>query len=151
MTTRVRPVKPSASPRRRRASRLLRPVVLLLLALLLACKREAPAPLPAPAPAAPAVFGRAIAAGKLRGYLARPKKGATQGKLPAVLQLVDALNDQSRAEAEARAAAPAVVLAILPSQDEARAKMYLEGMPSVAPPVTVECLRAPPGCVSPPP
>lgn len=105
--------------------------------LLLACATEPPAALPPPEARPPAVDARRVKAPGVEGLLARP----LQGGGPAVLLLVDEIDEAARTAAQDAAAGGAIALVITPERDQAAARAYLERVDGAALPVETRCLR----------
>jgi hypothetical protein len=102
------------------------------LTLMLACE---PAPVPLPDAVGAPGEARRVRVPGVDGYLARPSGEGEQ--LPSSLLLVDDLGPETQATARQLAEAGAVVLAVGPESDEARARAYLDGMSDTTTPSTV--------------
>lgn len=109
----------------------------LLLVVCLGCQRPEPAPLPPPQRAQWRPRGRVVAASDgLRGYLVKPQDTPA----PATLMLVDALDEATRADADALAISGTVAFAVTADITTTRAAAYLEQLPDTRG-VTTDCRR----------
>jgi len=107
--------------------------------LLLVAGCDSPPRLPSSAlDSTPPPHGQMVAAGKVRGFLARP--GAERPPVPGELRLVARLDGQARSEALATASDGRIVLAIDPTVDTAPARAYLAGLPAIGT-IRERCLR----------
>ena len=110
---------------------------MILLALLLACATEPPVPLPAPEAKAPPVDARMVRAAAVQGFLGRPGSPGPE----AVLLLVEAQGEATRARVRELAEGGAITLAVGPEVEPAAARAYLAGMSGVGA-VRTLCERA---------
>lgn len=114
--------------------------MMLLLGLLACDPALPPAPLPPSVQSEPTVIGRAVKAGPVEGYIARPIAPpiAPATEREGLLLRVDSVDAGAREEARRRAEAGVVVLLVGSQVDPALARSYLEAMPEVGT-TRVEC------------
>jgi hypothetical protein len=102
----------------------------------LGCQRPEPAPLPPPRRELWQPRGRTVAASNFHGYLVKPQ----QLPVPAILLLVDTLDDATRKTADDLARGGSVTLAVEAATETERARAYLNNLADTRG-VSDRCLR----------